>query len=173
MTRLADNRTTIRNLDEARAVMQEIARLECALIKSDAVLESKIVALKSSHEQATASGRDAHGLACQALTRFILANPQLFEDPRKITTQFGSFGLQTVTDVVVSNESAAMQHILEAGYDDCLKSVQTLLKSGIKPRLQAGETIPGCSLRTGDTAVYKVAKALLDQARSAPASASE
>lgn len=165
MNRLADARPTLASLDEAKQSMAAIARLECEIAQSAALAEKQIVAAKGHHAARVVQKEEIRHEHELALTGFILANKTLFKKPRKITTEFGSFGLQTVTDLVVTNEETAVQACLERGYEDCLKIVRTILKKAAQVRLDAGESIPGLQIRTGDTAVYKVAKALLDEAR--------
>jgi hypothetical protein len=89
----------------------------------------------------------------------------LFADPRKVETSLGSFGLQRVTELDVQNEAAALASCQEQDMQDCWKTITKLVLTAIRKRLDAGAVIDGVAIRAGDTAVYRVAKTLLDEAR--------
>ena len=164
MKRIADLRPVIKDLDEAKQIMAEIAQLECQIAYADALLEKQVVAAKERHGERVDPHLERLNQVHNSLKNFIMNNRQLFKKPRKIATEFGSFGLQDVSELIVSNEETLIEHCLEQGYTECVKTVQKPVKSEIKKRLKDGEQIPGCSLVEGDTAVYKVAKALIDEA---------
>jgi hypothetical protein len=65
----------------------------------------------------------------------------------------------------VEDEAAAIRAVLKRQMEDCFQTSVRLSKSGLKARLEAGEKIPGVALRSGDTAVYKVDKSLIDRAK--------
>jgi hypothetical protein len=142
--------------------MQDIATVTCRLAVAKARLEQKITAAKAEHAERTQI--DEQKLADQEslLKSFIMTHQALFQKPRKATTAFGSFGLQAVSEVVIEDEDRFLKHVIEHAFYDCFKTVRTPVKDGIKTRLEAKETIPGCTLKTGDTAVYKVSPAFIE-----------
>ena len=165
MERVADLRTAIQDLDVAKGVFKEIALLSIALAKKDAVFENRIAKLKAEHEEETRFERVHVGAYGDLLAHFIEQHKNLFADPRKIKTSMGSFGLQAVSELAIDQPDRIEQYLLDAGYEDCYETVRKLIKPAIKKRIEAGEKMPGAKIVSGDTAVYKVDKTLIDQAR--------
>ncbi len=164
MQRLADLRTTL-TLDSATELFNRLARAVLALEAKDAACERRLADLKLIHERQTAELREAIQADSAKLTAFIEANRHLFKDPRKVKTSLGAFGLQAASELLVNNQEALLNAIMENGYDDCVKVVRTLIKPAIRKRIDAGEKLPGAAVRSGDTAVYAVDRALIDKAR--------
>lgn len=165
MNRLADLRPGIASLPEAKVIMQNIAETTCHLEARKARIEKQITDIK-----AKLAGLCAEDIADleefeKVLSAFIMSHQDLFQKPRKIVTEFGSFGLQAVSEVVIEDETKFLKHVIEHELYDCFKTVRTPVKDAIKARLEAKEHIPGVTLKTGDTAVYKVAKTLVDEAK--------
>ena len=166
MKRIGDMRGgDLRTMVDAENVMQEIAHLECEMAHSKAVMDKTVQFARERHADRVAPLEPKRDQLVAALRRFIESNTELFEEPRKHVTDFGQFGLQKVTEVEFTNKEAAMLTLNEPEFEDCVKVVRTPIKSRIKDRLEEGEEIPGCYLKTGDTVVYKVAKSKLDEAK--------
>ena len=166
MNRISDLRNAPAELHDAISMFNRLAQSQIALAARDAMFEKQAARLKAAHVTGTESDREALKNMESDLMAFIQARRDLFKDPRKIKTDFGSFGLQTVSDVVVKNEERVIEDMLDKGYDDCVQITRKLLKSALRTRLDDGEKFPGVTLRSGDTAVYKVDKSLLDKAKS-------
>lgn len=169
--RLSDARTTIASLAEAAEVFNELAVAEIGLAVADARAEKRIAAVKSRHDRDTAEARVELATLKERLNGFILSNRALFESPRCQQTSYGSFGLRSVSDLLVTDPEALLQAILDRGYEDCLKRVQVPVKAAVRDRLAAGESFPGVALRAGDTVVCNVRKELVAQAVEAADSA--
>jgi len=165
MNRIADLRTPITGIDEADRVFADLALASKRLAVEDARFERDDAARKIAYEQRTADLRGRVGEIKARLAAFINANLPLFAKPRKRKTAMGEYGLRTVTTLEITDEAALFDALMDLGYDDCMETVRTPVKPAIRDRLKAGETIPGCSLNRGDTAVCKVSKALLDEAK--------
>jgi hypothetical protein len=165
MPRLADLRSNLRTIDDARSCFDRLARLELDVAKADAAFEARIAALKMAHEEKTAEDRATHDALADELRAFIETHQALFADPRKVETSLGSFGLQRVTELDVQDEAAALASCQEQDLQDCWKTITKLVLTAIRKRLDAGGVIDGVAIRAGDTAVYRVAKSLLDEAR--------
>jgi len=163
--RLADLRPVIATHEDATAVLSKIARVECKVAIQKARCEKKIADAKARYEAAVAEDLAEQKTLCLLLADFIMNNRDLFKKPRKISTDWGTYGLQTVTELIVHNREAMTNRLLEAGYESCLKTVHTPVKKAIQARIEAGQPITGCTLHKGDTAVYKVSKAVIDEAR--------
>lgn len=163
--RIKDLRATIATLEQAKTTFNELAALELEIAKADAAFEHKVAKLKAAHAEALAGKIELHDSLAECLVAFIAANKGLFANPRKVKTDLGTFGLQTVTDLLVSDEKALIEAIDRLGYTECIKESRSPVKKLLADRIIAGEKFPGCQIRTGDTAVYSVKKALVDQAR--------
>jgi len=165
LNRISDYRNAPNTLDETKTLFNELAQHCIALAVRDAQLEKRVAKLKAEYATETAEFRKDIEDMERVLSEFILGNRDLFKDPRKVKTHFGSFGLQTVNDVVIEDEEAAKKAVVKRQFEDCFQLALRLVKTGLKARLDAGEKIPGVVVRSGDTAVYKVEKALIDRAK--------
>jgi tyrosyl-tRNA synthetase len=165
MQRLSDFRSTLRTLEDAKGAFNDLARLEIELARADAGFEARIAAAKTAHEDKTAAQRAEHQALAKDLSAFIEGNQGMFQDPRKIETVFGSFGLQRVSELKVTDEDAALAACRERRLSDCYKTVTKLVLTALRKRIDKGEVIPGAAVLAGDTAVYRVAKTLLEEAR--------
>ncbi len=163
--RIADLRSGIQSLDVARAVFDNLALHTLKLAAQDAAFEKRVANLKSFHSAATAGDRDYISNTGLALAQFITQHQNLFKNPRKIKTSLGSFGLQSVSELLISDPVRLEERVMDLGYDDCFERVIKFLKPAIKKRLETGEKLPGARIVSGDTAVYKVDKSLVDEAR--------
>lgn len=163
--RLADMRSTVCSLDDAKAIADRIALAEKALAVASAKAEKRIADLKHTHAEATLPLVTDIAVDRAALAAFIVGHPHLFQNPRTVKTDLCKFGLQQVTDLIVHDQTALLERLMDLGYDDCMKVSRTPVKTAIKARMEDGETFPGCTIRTGDTAICIPHKAILDQAK--------
>ena len=164
-TRLADLRTPIGDIESAKAVFARIAELEKTVAVRDAKLELRVAKMKAEHGGELGEIITELNELGAELCAFISANRSLFNAPRKIKTDFGSFGLQTSSEVVVKNEEKFIEW---AGVENHLELLKTSVKPdkpAIKSAIESGAKLPGVELRTGDTAVYKVAESIIKAAR--------
>lgn len=162
MHRIADARPAIQSLDDAIQVHTRIAMAQIRVAVARARAEKAVADLKARLAESTLGDSSEIATMGEQLAAWILANKPLFEKRRKVQTDFGSFGLQTVSDLLIADEPALIEHILEQGYDDCLKVARTPVKAAIRARIEAGEQMPGCAVRSGDTAVYAVTRSIID-----------
>lgn len=162
MNRLADLRINIQTIEDAKTLLGEIARLTCTLAVEKARAEKRITEEKERFAERTAPLVDEIATRESTLKSFIMTHKTLFEKPRKVATEFGSFGLQYVKELEIGDEVRLVQYCLEEELEGALKIVRTPIKDNIKQRLEDGQKLPGCSIKEGDTAVYKVAKSLID-----------
>jgi phage host-nuclease inhibitor protein Gam len=165
LNRLDDLRDFPETIIGAKVLFGELAQRCIALAARDAQFEKRIARLKADHAATTEELRNGIANMEDDLTGFIESHRDLFKDPRKVKTDFGAFGLQAVNDVVIEDEDAAMKAVVKRRFEDCFQVATRLVKTALKARLEAGEKIPGVVVRSGDTAVYKVEKSLLDRAK--------
>lgn len=164
MKRLADARVVLHSLDDARMTMQHIAELTCQIKAEEAKVEKKIVSIKADLAARTQTAREELANFEEQLSDFILANKPQFQKPRKVKTEFGEFGLQTSTELVVTDEDSLLQELMERGYSDCQRVKRDINKKALVARIEDGESFPGALIKSGDTAVYKVAQHLVKEA---------
>ena len=99
------------------------------------------------------------------IKEFCRSNPHLFVRPRKVKTPFGEFGLQIVTDLKIDSEEAMIQTLRDRGLEECLKVITRPDKDAIRSRIEAGEVIPGATIRTEpNDPVVKISRELLKAA---------
>jgi phage host-nuclease inhibitor protein Gam len=161
--KLADTRST--TLDDAKNLMGEIRRLTCRRETIVAKYEERIAELTRKAAEDTAEIMADLETSSERLKDFILTHQALFTSPRSVKTDDGQFGLETSTRVKLSDGDTALDHILENGYDDCVKITRTLIKPAIAKRMKRGEQIPGAVLDEGEIAFCRVNKTLIDAAR--------
>ena len=156
--RLADLRTKLESIDDAVAALKQAALFKREINVQEAIAKRRKTKIDAELAEKTAAMRKHLDDYLEHIKTFILANTALFKKPRKRSTEFGDFGLQASTQVVISDEHALIEHLQEQGYDDCVKVVRKPQKPAIKKRLKAGEQMPGVSLVTGDCAFAEPAK---------------
>lgn len=162
--RIADLRSPIADLDQAKATFQAIALASKRLAVAQARYEKAKAELAARFEEDTAARRNGVNELTQDLAQFIAANKQLFQEPRTIKTELGEFGLRTVSELLVADESGLIEHLQTQGYNECFQQVRTVVKKAIQARIKAGESLPFCTVNTGDTVVCKVSKTVLEEA---------
>ena len=162
MNRLEDMRSNIDTLEAAKEILSDIATHTARVEVAKAKCELKITEAKVKLAEGVAEEVKAIAELEKNLKTFIVGHTQYFVKPRKIVTEFGSFGQQEVTEVIISDEDKLVEELMSLAYEDCLKVVRTPLSAPLKKRLEAGEKIPFCRLSKGDTAVYKVSKTFVD-----------
>lgn len=164
--RIADLRPEINTLEEAEGLLKEIALAQCVVEAKRAKAEKRIAEIKSQLEDENAFLLAHITNFENQLRLFIEQNKKLFEKRRKHKCDWGTFGLQKASGVVITDEEALVAYAAKLRlHPGLLKTVQTPIKSAVEEALNAGVDLPGCSLKTGDTAVYTVAKALIDEAK--------
>lgn len=162
-SRIADLRQQPKNKEEAAAVFAEIANLECRLAVEDAKLEKRIADLKTKHAESLKDDVARMAELENALSEFIKTNQRMFNDPKKIKTPFGTFGLQKVSELLITDEKALLDFLMENGYDDCFERIIKPIKTAIRTRAEL-QFIPGCKINSGETVVMTVSKALIKDA---------
>jgi phage host-nuclease inhibitor protein Gam len=163
-TRLADTRR-VSTMEDARRLMAEIRRLKCDNESIIARYEKRIAALGREASEKTDSNDKALADLERQLATFIISNKPLFQKPRKVKTDDGTFGLHLATGLKITDKDALLQAILDRGYDDCVRVKHSLVKSRIRERIEdLAESFPGCHIEHGDIAICEVHKALLEEA---------
>lgn len=164
--RLKDIRLSIQNMEQAEAEFATLAKAKIECAKIDATAEAHIASIKATADCEKEYHQAVIAKAERDLAAFIEANPDQFSKPRKHKTDWGTFGLHTVTNVNVYDKDATILHCeCNEARRDCLRTTITVLTTPIGQLLKEGHDIPGCELITGDTAICTVKKELLDKAK--------
>ncbi|MGE4489137.1 MAG: host-nuclease inhibitor Gam family protein [Kiritimatiellales bacterium] len=144
-------------IEDAKQLFTRLAKLVARQKLLKARAKSKIATINDELEQALAPLTETAAGMEKDLTTFIEGNRGLFDRPRKVKCEGGSFGLQAAKGIVIKDEAALMEHLLECGYNDCYEIKRTPVKAVIEERLKAGCSLPGVVLAKGDTVVMKFA----------------
>ena len=161
--RIADTRSM--TMADAESAFADLAQAALRIERRNAMAEVRIAKIKAALGEENALDAALVGEAENVLTQYVLSHPDQFQKPRQRATEFGKFGLRTATRLDVADEDAALEALLDLGYDDCIQVIRKLDKPSITKRIQGGEGIPGCDVRTGDLLTYTVDRALRDEAR--------
>ena len=161
--RLTDNRAMrAMTVADADALVREIALLTVKIAKIEAGYEKKIADLKA------AANRETEGLEADlrgkvaTLTGYIQANPERFIKPRQHATDYGKYGVRTVSNLEITDEEAVKLAVKALGIP-ALVVTERLDKKALEKAIGDGQSIDGCELRRGEIASYTVAKALLEE----------
>jgi len=162
-TRLADTRT-VPTMQDAEKLMADYRKTTCEREVIIARAEKRIAAI-SAKAQEDCAGLDRQLRSIEdSLGAFILANRELFVKPRQHQTPDGRFGLRDASRLEVEDMDALIEHILDCGYDDCVKISRCLVKPAVTKRITHGETMPGARVVAGEIVSVSVAKALIQEA---------
>lgn len=163
MTTLADTRGM--NLAGATGMMETLAHCACRLAITKAKKAKRLTEIESEFADKLLPDEQQAELLTLKLKEFCRANPHLFQTPRKVKTAFGEFGLQTVSDLAVENPDVLLQTLMDRAYEDCMKTEIRIIKDAVRARLEAGEEIPGATVRRSENdPVVKIAPKLLKEA---------
>lgn len=160
-SRLSDTRD-VATIQDAEALMSRIRAATCERDIIIARAEKRIAAITAESIAATAPLDEQIEAAEQRLAGYILGHRDQFVKPRTHRNPDGEFGLRTATRLEITDEDALIEHILDNGYDDCIKIKRSLVKAAITKRLEK-EKLLGARLDTGEIAFCKVNSALVKQ----------
>jgi phage host-nuclease inhibitor protein Gam len=143
-------------MDDAKANMQAIALATVRVKVHQAKAEKRLAEIKAATLEKVTEDLALIDTLKEALGAYIGAHKDEFQKPRTVKTEFGEFGLRTVTELLMKDKEAVLQALMEAGYQDCVETVHSPVKDAIRKRLEAGEVIPGAVINSGDTVVCRV-----------------
>ena len=161
-TKLADTRT-LRTDDDARQQFAAVARAEIEIEKVRAAEEARIAAVKAEAAAQLAPLAAERDRLAAPLTAYICVHADRFVRPRAVKTDFGRFGLRTVSNVEIGNRDLVEQWALSHGYDDCVIITRRLSVPALRKRLNQGDSVPTTEIVTGDEAFYSVDRELIDR----------
>lgn len=162
-TRLTDNRVfRAMTVQDADALFREIALLTVKIGKIEAGYEKKIADLKAAANRETEELEDELRWKVARLTSYIQANPERFIKPRQHATDYGKYGVRTVSNLEITDEEAVKLAVKAHGIP-ALIVTEKLDKKALEKAIGDGQEIRGCELRRGEIASYTVAKALMEE----------
>jgi len=161
---LSDNRDframTVAQADE---LFRRIAMNTIRIKEINAGYESRIAAQKAAAEQEIKPlQQDLDRLAAE-LNRYIRTHPERFIKPRQHVTDYGKYGLRSVSKLEIVDEEAVKASIRRENIP-ALTVIERLDKKALEKALSEGKEIKGCEFRTGETAGYTVSRTLTDAA---------
>ena len=161
--RLSDNRAMrAMTVQEADALFQEIALLTVKIEKTKAQYEKRIAELKAAAGRETEVPEAELREKVAKLTAYINANPERFIKPRQHQTDYGKYGVRTVSNLEITDEEAVKMAVKAQGIP-ALVVTEKLDKKALEKAIGDGAAIPGCEMRRGEVASYTVAKALMEE----------
>lgn len=161
--RLSDNRALrAMTVQQADALFQEIALLTVKIEKTKASYEKRIAELKAAAGRETEAPEAELREKVATLNHYILANPERFLKPRQHQTDYGRYGVRTVSNLEITDEEAVKAAVKENAIP-ALLVIEKLDKKALEKAIGDGLSIPGCEMRRGEVASYTVAKALMEE----------
>ena len=162
VTRTSDNREfQAATVAEADKKFEQLAQLEIGVKAKKAAAEKKIAAVKTKLIASTEAAADEYNELIKWLDAYILANKERFIKPRMRKTEFGKYGLRTVTNLHVSDE----QQVIETSDRLSLALYETkrnIIKKAVERALADGLDVEGAKMISGDVAGFRVSKELLE-----------
>ena len=160
--KLADNRKyKSMTVEEADALFDKLAILEIKADKTRASYEKKIADLKLNCDRELETLNIELEWAEEELCAYILAHPERFIKPRQRKTEYGQYGLRSVSSLSITNATSAIADVKAQGIDAVITK-ESLDKKALERAINGGATIKGVSLDKGEIASYKVTKVLED-----------
>lgn len=163
---LNDNRKfKAMSADEADRLFAEIAEIELAAAAIAADGDSEVQRVKDRYEQLMGQAKMELPEKVALLTAYIQANPERFQRPRARKTPEGQYGLRTVSNLEVTDESKVYEYVKGAGMSECFEIKTVLKKDAVQKAINEGHQIPGAQVVSGVRTFYKVAQELLAKAK--------
>lgn len=160
--RLSDSRALrVISVEQADELFKHIAIQTVYINKVKAAYEKKIADLKAACDEQCKEPETLLQEAARMLKDYILANPERFVKPRQRVTEYGKYGLRTVSNLEITNEEDVKTACTAQGID-AVVYVEKLDKKALEKALADGAAIPGCEIRSGEIASYTVSKALTE-----------
>lgn len=166
-TRLADNRDALAMTEaEADALFQKIAEATIEQTAVAADYERQIAAIKAKAAADNAQFEAIKAPLETSLSAYISVHAaDRFKSPRQRTTEWGKYGLRSVTNLQVTDEIAALISVKAQGIP-AVVTTEKLDKKVLAKAIADGKQITGVEIRTGELVRYDVAAPLLNKARS-------
>ena len=150
---------------DADLLFQQLAETVIAATATAAMYDQRLSDIKAEAASARAQYQAIIAPLEKQLEGYINAHPERFKKPRMRQTEFGKYGLRTVTNLEITDEVAAIMSVKAQGIP-AIVTTEKLNKKALEKAISDGETITGCEIRSGEIVKYTVKKELLDRAKS-------
>ena len=165
-TRIDDTREfDAMTVEEADSLFQAIAIKETEIKKHNAICDKKIAVLKLNLENTIAPLRNDIAELSKRLSEYVKLHKERFIKPRQRSTNFGKYGVRTVTELIITDEQAVID-FAKANNLPLYKTEIKLDKKAIEKLIVDGKEIPGAYRKVGDIISYNVAKVKEDEKES-------
>jgi len=162
-TRINDNRAALAMSSvDADLVFQQLAEVTIAATAAAAEYDQRIADIKAEAAKARAEFLKIINPLEKQLQDYISAHPERFIKPRMRQTEFGKYGLRTVTNLQITDEVAAVMSVKAQGIP-AIVVTEKLDKKALEKAISDGVTITGAEIRSGEVVKYDVKKELLDR----------
>lgn len=144
-------------VEEADALFAEIADLEIKSAEIAARYDDEIATLKREQTDALSPLSNELKEKIDLLSRYIRANTDRFQKPRKRRTTHGTYGLalSSILQLDPAKEKVLVEYADRHGLELYSNEIK-LDKKSITAALREGRQVPGATLITGEVASYKV-----------------
>ena len=161
--RINDNRTALAmSSDDADRIFQEIAEMTIVATAAAAEFDKRLADIKAQAAEARSIYQKLLAPLETQLQDYISAHPERFIKPRMRKTEFGKYGLRTVTNLQITDEVAAVMSVKAQGIP-AIVVTEKLDKKALEKAISDGVTITGAEIRSGEVVKYDVKKELLDR----------
>jgi len=162
-TRINDNRAALAmTAEDADRVFQKLAEVTLAATSAAAHYDNRVANIKAE----AALFREEYMKILKPFERqledYITAHPERFAKPRMRQTEFGKYGLRSVTNLEITDETAVMISVKAQGIQAVIVT-EKLDKKALEKAISDGRQITGCEIRTGVIVKYDIKKELLDR----------
>lgn len=165
---LSDNRAAVAmTVADADQIMRQIADEEISLAALRARAERKIADVKLALETASAPAERRIRELAAKLSRYIDAHQELFQRPRARKTDWGNYGIRTVSGLKIEDAEALIDYAVQNALPGIIETRVRLSRTGVEKALAEGVELPGAAIVRGERSFYKIEKALLDRAKKA------
>lgn len=157
-TRIKDNRIAqSMTIEQADELFREPALKETEANKQNAITDKKIAVIKENHAINIAALQCEITALKEQLSDYIGIHTERFQKPRQRATNFGKYGVRTVTEVKLIDEEAIIAFAKEQNLP-LFKIEYKLDKKAIEKLLLDGKEVPGATRIVGDVISYSVTK---------------
>ncbi len=149
---------------EADALFQKIAETTIEATSVAAHYEKEIANIKAIAAQKQQQFDNLLAPMTTDLQNYVAAHPERFQSPRQRKTEFGKYGLRSVTKLYVDDEPSAIISV-KAQAIPALVITEKLDKKALEKAISDGFTITGVEVRSGELVKYDVETKLLNKAK--------
>ncbi|MBO4630596.1 MAG: host-nuclease inhibitor Gam family protein [Lentisphaeria bacterium] len=146
---------------QADELFRRIAMNTIRIKEINAGYERRIAVLKTAAEQEIDPLEKELERLSGELNQYIRCHPERFIKPRQHVTDYGKYGLRTVSKLEIMDEEVVKASIRKENIP-ALIVIERLDKKALEKALSEGKEIKGCEFHTGEMAGYTITRTLTD-----------